>query len=450
MKGISEGKKKKQIFSFAGIYLFIPIILVTLSISVVSCSKSYEFTMGNDFIDSQTRLQVIDTFKVDLKTILLDSLTTSSTKQLLIGDYKDTIFGSVKCESYFDLAYQSFPELDLKAVYDSAAIVMIYSGYSYGDTASLMSVSIHMLNEKIVQYSSGYLYNNTEFDYSPEATGSISFYPSINSIDTSIAIPVNSLGEDLFNRIMEKDESISSSDLFYEYLKGFMVTATSSGNKAVIGFRADQNNLFLRLYYHINSEILEQKSITVTMGPESHQFNNISYDFSDTPLMGIQAGGNEISSLRTGKKAYMQGLTGLLSKIQFPTLQDVLAVRRWKILRADLVITPAKGSYDNFPLPKILHIYDTDKENRVNSVLKDSQGNPLTATFEFDEFYGENTRYTYDITTFINKELSDAYFDYDHGLLIGLEQEKFRSSLDRLLIEGRNPSVKLRLYFLTY
>jgi len=74
----------------------------------------------------------------------------------------------------------------------------------------------------------------------------------------------------------------------------------------------------------------------------------------------------------------------------------------------------------------------------------------LTATFEFDEFYGENTRYTYDITTFINKELSDAYFDYDHGLLIGLEQEKFRSSLDRLLIEGRNPSVKLRLYFLTY
>jgi len=450
MKGISEGKEKKQILSFAGICLIIPIIFVTLSVSIVSCSKSYEFTMGNDFIDSQTRLQVIDTFRVDLKTILLDSITTSSTNHLLIGDYKDTIFGSVKCESYFDLAFQDFSELDLKAEYDSAAIVMVYSGYSYGDTTSQMSVSIHMLNENIEPYNSGYLYNNTVFDYSPEVTGSISFYPSINSIDTSVAIPVNSLGEDLFNRIMEKDESISSSDLFYEYLKGFKVTATSSGNKAVIGFKADKDNLFLRLYYHINSEVLEKKTLTVTMGPESHQFNNISYDFRDTPLEGIEAGGNEISSFRSGNKGYMQGLTSLLSKIQFPTLQDVLAVRRWKILRAELVITPARGSYDDFPLPKILHIYDTDKENRVNSVLKDSQGNPLTATFEFDGSYGENTRYTYEITNFINNELADAYFDYDHGLLIGLEQERFRSSLDRLLIEGRNPPVKLRLYFLTY
>jgi hypothetical protein len=32
----------------------------------------------------------------------------------------------------------------------------------------------------------------------------------------------------------------------------------------------------------------------------------------------------------------------------------------------------------------------------------------------------------------------------------GLDQDKFTSSLDRLLIDDKNPPVKLRIYFLTY
>jgi len=113
-------------------------------------------------------------------------------------------------------------------------------------------------------------------------------------------------------------------------------------------------------------------------------------------------------------------------------------------------VEPAKYSYDIFKLPEKLYIYDTDKENRINSVLTDDESNALVAHFELDEIFGEETSYTYDITNFINDELSDAYFDYDHGLLLGLEQEEFRSSLDRLLIEGKDPPLKLLLYYLTY
>jgi len=72
------------------------------------------------------------------------------------------------------------------------------------------------------------------------------------------------------------------------------------------------------------------------------------------------------------------------------------------------------------------------------------------ATLDYVDINEEEKQYTYDITRFINDELSDAYFDYYHGLMPGLDQEKFTSSLDRLLIEGKNPPVKLRIYFLTY
>ncbi len=68
----------------------------------------------------------------------------------------------------------------------------------------------------------------------------------------------------------------------------------------------------------------------------------------------------------------------------------------------------------------------------------------------FDELYDETTSYTFDITNFINDELADARFDYEHGLLIALSQDELRSSLDRLVIEGKNPPVKLRIYYLTY
>ena len=61
-----------------------------------------------------------------------------------------------------------------------------------------------------------------------------------------------------------------------------------------------------------------------------------------------------------------------------------------------------------------------------------------------------NNRYTYDITTFINNELSDAYVNSDDGLMIGLKDSKLSSSFERLLVEGKHPPVKLRLYYLSY
>jgi len=449
MKGNGEGKEGKQIFSFTRFFLFIPIIFVTGSILISSCTKKYEFTMGQDFFDSQTRLQVIDTFSVNLSTVLLDSVKTSATMIGLAGGYRDDIFGSVECEAYFDLRYQDFEEIEEKAIYDSAAFMLKYTGYSYGDTTSLLKLNLHMLTEKIEPYA-GYLYSTSSFDFSPEVTGSVSFYPAPNSSDTAVYLPVNSLGEELFNKIRDKDEDLSSSDLFSEYLKGFLITSGSQDNNSVIAFTADNDNLKLIIYYHLDNEEPEKKEITISMGQENHQFNAVKYDFTNTLLEDIKTEGNILPSIRTNNYGYLQGLVGLIPKMQFPTLNEILAVQRWKILKAELVFRPVSGSYDLSGLPEKLLLYDTDRENNINSALQDEKGNSLMATLDYVDINEEEKQYTYDITRFINNELSDAYFDYYHGLMPGLDQEKFTSSLDRLLIEGKNPPVKLRIYFLTY
>jgi hypothetical protein len=450
MKGISEGKEGKQNFSFTGISLIITIIFVTGIVSVSSCTKMSEFTIGKDFFDSQTRLEVIDTFRVDLSTILLDSMRTSNTGKILAGNYKDDIFGSITCESYFDLKYETFSEIEEKAIFDSSVFILPYTGYSYGDTTSLMSLSIHQLTENITLFEDNYLYNNSSFSYSPEAVGTISFYPEPNSADTSISIHINTLGEEIFNKIKNKDENVSSEEWFKDYLKGFILTPGTAENNAVIGFDAGQGKISLKIYYHVDNLEPELKEISIVMGESNHQFNCIRYDLSNTLLSSIKMKKNEMPSSETDYKGYMQGMIGLLPKIQFPTLDDILEQERWKILKVELVIEPAKGSYDLFKLPEKLILYDTDKENRINSVLTDDENKSLTASFEFDKLYDKDTRYTYDITSFINNELSGKDFDYEHGLLIGLEQDEFKSSLDRLLIEGKKPPVKLKLYYLSY
>ena len=449
--GILWGKKENQISSISKIS---SLILGAFSLGVLlfsSCTKTNEFTIGKDFIDSQTKLQIIDTFRIDLSTILLDSLASSSTNISLAGYYKDDVSGSIRCESYFDLAYQSFADIEDGAVFDSAAFVLAYSKYYYGDTTARMTISVHQLDEKIVPFDNGYLYNNSSFSFNSVPVGSRSFYPTPGSlVDTAVLIPVNALGAQLFTYIRTKNINVSTSEWFSDYLKGFVLIPDSVSGKAVIGFKADKNNLALKIFYHLNKEEPENKEIVISVSEGDHQFNNIRPDFSGSLLSQIKNDGNEISSAASGNQSFLLGSVGLLPKIRFPTLQNILLDRRWKVLKAELVVEPVKTSYNGFKLPEVLNLFDTDKENRLISVLKDDQGNPMKANFEYDAMFSEDTRYTFDITRFINNELADSYVDYNHGLLIGVDQTQFRSSLDRLAVEGKKPPVKLRLYFLTY
>jgi hypothetical protein len=449
MKVLTTGKIKKQISFTSGICASLYFILVITIVFCSSCTQADEFTMGEDFVEPQTSLKIIDTFKVDLSTILLDSLQTSGSGVALVGSYKDDDFGAINCASYFDVAFPTFSEIEDGAIFDSASFILGYSGYSFGDTASLLSISIHQLTERITLNDNGYLYNNSTFEFSPDALGTKLFFPAPNSSDSLVYIPVNEFGEELFRLIESKDNVTTSSDLFLDYMKGFVITSDVGESNAVIGFLADASHVILRIYYHLEKQNHEDKEISITMGDAADQFNSIRHDFTGTYLNKLNAG-NKFLSTETGNIAYMQALTGLMPKIQFPTLQEIFLGNRWKILKAELFIEPVKTSYDFFALPKQLYLYKTDKHNNVIGTLNDNSGNAIVASFVLDELYKEDTRYTFDITDFIINELSDKYVDYEHGLLIGLLDSKYKSTLERLVVEGKNPPVKLRLYYLTY
>lgn len=433
----------------AGNSVFHGIFLLIFFILIYSCTKVSEFTTGTDFADSQTSVKILDTFKVDLSTIMLDSLNTSGIKVALVGSYNDEEFGEISANSFFELGFPSLDDLSETAIYDSAAFVFSYSGSSYGDTTSSLTMSIHQLVDRITLDESGYLYNTSAVPYESKVLGKKTFVPYPTSSDTLFTVPVNSFGRLIFNLIQTNSETITTSDLFLGYLKGFALT-TESSNKAIIGLTADANHISMKIYYHLDGTSIESSIITIPYGSTTLQFNKIDWDKNNPIIKQIKASNNIVKASDLGNKAYLHGLIGLLPKIQFPSLQDIFLENRWKILKAELVCEPVKGSYSNFKLPEKLYLFDTDKNNLINSQLYTSSGGYLYSTLSLDEFFNEDTRYTFDITSFIQTEISDTYFDYEHGLLIGLNGSDLVSTFGRMVIEGKNPVVKLRLYYLTY
>jgi len=180
------------------------------------------------------------------------------------------------------------------------------------------------------------------------------------------------------------------------------------------------------------------------------QFNSIQHDFSNSELNIVKSQKEAIPSLKTSDKAFVQGGTALMTKIKFPYLQDILLFEQGLVIKAELIITPVKSSYNDFSLPEDLILYETDKINRLGDVIYNSDGTVHTASFVLDELYNEETSYTFNITNFINNELSDHYFDTEHGLLISLPSSKMLASFERLILEARNPKPKLKLYYLSY
>ncbi|HNR41091.1 MAG TPA: DUF4270 family protein [Bacteroidales bacterium] len=453
MKIICRGMIKKGTNSLTKHFTFFKVLVCLAVLILASCTKINEFTIGDNFVESQTHLTVIDTFRVDVSTVLLDSLYTSGVSEAYAGRYRDNDFGQITCTSYFTFNYQYFSTLNESAIYDSAALVLSYSGYSLGDTVSLLNLNVHRLTEQIKPFSNNYLYNNTSFEYEADPLGSISFYPAPGSGDSTISIPINSFGEELFDLIKNRGEEVSSSNWFSSYLKGFAITYGNQGN-AIIGFKADESHLLIKIYYHENTALPVERdklpSISIGMGQSNYMFNSLKLDFSDSPLENIRETMNEIPSAESGNRAYLQGITGLLPKFRFPTLQDLLMEKRLKILKAELILEPVKNSYEKIPLPDRLYLYETDRLNRMNKILTDANGDPVYSTLVLDEIFNEETYYTIDITSFLIDELSDRYFDYNHGLLLGLNQNSLKSSFSRLILEDGHPRVKLKLYLLSY
>jgi hypothetical protein len=415
-------RRKKGLISFAVLLVF----------SLMACQKQ-PISFGEQFVENHTNIVSIDTLTPRLTTYKLDSFTTSGSGTVSVGAFIDPVFGTTTSGSYFRVTVPSVA-IPFDALYDSLCLIMVPTGTVYGDTTVQQQINVYELNESLeLPEGRNAFYNISHFSTKPDGLGSISFVPRPSRKDTLFIRLSDEKGMDLFQKFQNKANEISTTDAFLRYFKGLKVSP-QPGTTALMNYTASDSSLKMRLYYREPGVTLAQKYIDFTLTNPNLQFNQLTTDRSGTPLQGLPPGYPEIPSANLNDAAYVQYSTGLIGKLSFPSLQDLLNIdKAGKILKAELIIKPVEGTFaDPFSLPRQLTIALTDKNNSMGPVVS-------TANVQIDYLYGDNTGYTFDISSYLQQQIR-VNFVNQNGLLIFAPAGDF----NRLVIGDRNHPLRSR------
>ncbi len=432
--------------------------LILFLLIIVSCKDSNEFdsyTIGDDFIKSETTISIIDTFDVRLSTFMVDSMVTSNTSIGLVGNYKDDELGIVRAKNFCQLGIkEELYTVDTRDKFDSLTITMRYSGAVYGDTTKLQKINVYRLTQELKAREDGNLYNNSSFAHEATPIGSITLKPEpVNDKNLVIRLS-NTWGQELFNMIKNKSESVQTKDKFIKYLPGIVIESETDDG-AILSMTLSDSLFYMTVHAsRFDYDFVKSEFVFPAIN-SNLQFNQIKSDRTGTnsALITNNSRKNVVSSL-TGDHSFSQGGIGMFTRIEFPGLGQLLQMSQKRLLlKAELILKPEYRSYEKIPLPENLYIYESNRVNAVLDPLTDSEDKALTAKFVLDKLYYENTFYQFDITTFISSELGDGYFDVDHALLVNIPTSNMGSTLNRIIFyDGSKAKYKpiLKLYYVFY
>jgi hypothetical protein len=435
------------------------LLLLFLGIVIISCDSDVdtgEFVVGSDYLAVSNQVVLIDTLTVDVSTINLDSLITSSQGRILVGNYDDPYFGKVKSESYFQMSSSGYTLSSVDSdteggsyVFDSIRMILRPDKYYYGDTTKVQTISFHRLLEKVKpNEDDNYFYNGSSLEYDSESLGSISFKPKPNNQDTIVVNISDIFGEALYKKLKERE--ITNFDQFTEYFKGLVIKSTSNGSSSVIGFNTAS---VLRMYYSKYLGISEEPLIKdFNILDASKQFNNITLDRSGTLIHVLPAYTDRLSSSQTDNKAFIQSGTGIACRVDFPNIKQLKYISdKGAIVDAELIIRPVNTTYsDTYPLPDSLRVFVADKLNRITGTLN-STGSSTYAILntQRDEF-NEDIGYKVSIGPFLQNEMIK---NSDSQLSLVLALPNISKAVNRLLVgdqKNTNNKIQLKIYYISY
>jgi len=418
-----------------------------------ACTKT-TIDFGSDGTEGDPNVTMIDTFTVELSTLQLDSFLTSGSNHFIVGSHTDPQLGDISVKSYFEL---TAPSLDLRNCincnFDSIDIKLKVSSGYMGDTSVPFTLNLYEVTQEMDETVSSVGYNVSSFPYNPIPIATKTFMIRPSSKDEiSIRLP-DEFGGNFFRMLRVNSDTMTNDTRFKKYFKGLCLE-TSSTNKAFFYFDKTAEGSVLQLHYTESAATPVSKTAYFTISSNDNQFNSYTYDKSGTPLSVFAPKKKQlISSTLTGNSAFLHNNSGLYPKIKFNNLYNIKVLHPYvEVLRAELEIKPVAGTYGintAYSLPPSIEMRVTNENNYIDgSVLTGNYGTE-TGNLIIDKLYGENTSYTYDVTSFVNTVISEGAFS-KWGLIM-VPSTSYSTGSDQRLLIGNNHSggsAKLKLYIL--
>ena len=412
------------------------IIISFLFLLILSCSIDMQdmptLVVGQDFTNSEVRVISIDTFDVELTTFKFDSIMTSSTNRVLLGQYEDSYFGKIRSSSFFELNGSNFNIHD-DAVIDSVGLVLGYDNYFYGDTTKVSTIKIHVLTDFLKSDDNAF-YNTSNVPYNPTSTMSFQYYPEPTTDSLYIPLPIN-FGNNIFQTIV--DDIDTNEDLIQAF-KGLSLQPGEQDDASIIGFSKLINKTYVRFYYNIpNENRTDERTFDLYINPNPiscyNKIENIEPNTNLTPLTNQEV---NLNSTATNNISYFQSGTGYVTRIRFPTIRDIFNISgEGTVLSANLQLKPKKSSYsDILPIVDSLSIYIVDQNNLISSQMVHSYGEAYAKISynneEFNELY-----YNIPVLRYVDRKIYQSPIVDDALILLPKNNS---ASVNRILFADTN------------
>ena len=335
--------------------------------------------------------------------------TSVSDGRLITGGYTSQDFGKIQSKAFSSLYLGSIgfnPSDDF--IFDSL-VFFVRLDYLYGENFNgNKKIFVHELAEEIKLDSLYLTKNSTSYLEEPlgEFNIDISLFDSTN-IDTVLTAR---LSDELGMRFLDKAKTdtltYNNNIDFRKFFNGIALISDES-NEVVVGVHAESRSTFMRLYIHDATDTTHFNYILYGWDPEgkniTRYYNNITLDKSGTPIEGIPG---YYTEFQTGNgKSYIQGSTGIFSKLNFgPYFNFLDTIDHLVINRAELVIPVEE--YTNYLEPTgSLDLYFTDQDNRFTEFYDSVGLRTFYATVSRLSFVKDDSEnkgeYIGDVTDFI-------------------------------------------------
>lgn len=399
-------------------------------------------------------ISLYENYQVSLSTYKTDSFITSGHSVFTIGHHTDSAFGTINASSYAEIQLPaSNPAKNKTVTFDSLIITLKPLPDYYGDTLVPLKISVHRLLEPIENDNNANtnFFNPRQFSFDAIPLGQLTTVVRPRRA-TEIKVRISdALGQDLLRKFRNDNDTIRQQETFTRYLKGIHIKADTAFSRALYYCQPD-SGIIMRLYYKLQGTFAQDKHIDFSFTTQK-QFNSLRVGHSGTHLALFSPFKKQLkASSVLGDRAYLNSNIGTHVRIDFPSVLNLKETSPYiKVLKAELVIKPP-SSHHRYPysLPGQLYLYTTDDGNSLKNLIVDESGqNPQTGTLMIDDLFGESTRYTYDITAFINTLIGEGRFSR-LALMLVSPQGPSATKLDRLILNDSptNKSIQLKLYVL--
>lgn len=278
-----------------------------------SCDAPEEKGIELSTANKPVELFYTDTCTIQSSIVRVDSINTSNVSNVLVGSYKDPLFGQISSTAYIPFTINdTINGIPPDAVFDSLVFALAYD-YVYGDTLKPNTIQVWEVDEDITS-----LANINYFKFNTTAIKPLALSEPITFKYSSIAssIVYIKINQTRGFEVFQKMRDITSRKAFRDYFKGIAVAAANTGG-SVVGINLTSGQTNLRMYYH---QPTSGNSLFLFSSTYKY-YSSIASDLTGT-IFSTLPKYQEISTSQFMNTCYVQNGTGLLTKITFPFLSS--------------------------------------------------------------------------------------------------------------------------------